>query len=59
MAKQIVANVILENEPGSEETVLTIYKEEDTLCLKYNETTLAVDTREFLQAILDVLLEEV
>ena len=58
MAAKIVAYFIT-NEKDVDETVLTISKEEDTLILEYYDSKIAVDVKEFLKAVIDVILEEV
>ena len=57
MTAKIVAYFIT-NEKDVDETVLTISKEEDTLIMEYYDSKIAVDVKEFLKAVIDVILEE-
>ena len=57
MAVNIVGTII--NETDSFDEVVAIYKEEKNFYIKYGETTLVFDLRQLIDAIFDVLLEEV
>ena len=56
MAKQVVGTVIVENDASDE--VVTLYRDEINLYIEYGETKLVFDVREFLSAVIDILLEE-
>jgi len=56
MARQLVGTVIVENDASDE--VITTYKDENNLFIEYGETKLVFDIKEFLTAVLDVLIDE-